>query len=238
MKIRSCGCLAEYLVCLLLALSAALLGNPAFCNEPAMAVEERVRAGQGAYDRGAFDDAVAQWRQAESLYALQHSIQGRVKTLVSLSAAYQALGQHRLAFRTLELAGQLAETLPDRPLLLAAQNEAGVVCGCLSQFQRAEQTLRDTLRAARDQGDINMTATVLNNLGNLLAGRNKIDDALSAYTESANLAQRVTNRLLAAKTSANAAAVAARAARDADAERFNQAAREGLRDQPVAHDVA
>ncbi len=194
--------------------------------------------GQAAYDRGAFDEAVAQWRQAAWLYASQHNTKGRVKVLVSLSAAYQALGQHRLALRTLELAGQLAETSPDRPSLLATQNEAGVVCGCLSQFQRAEQTLRDALRVARDQGDTNMAATVLNNLGNLMAGRNKIDDALSAYAESVNLAQQVTNRLLAAKASANAAAVAARAARDADAQSFNQSAREGLRDQPPTHDLA
>jgi CHAT domain-containing protein len=203
-----------------------------------MMVDERMKLGQVAYDRGAFDEAVAQWRQAARLYASQRNSKGQVKALVSLSAAYQALGQHRLASRTLELTVQLAETSPDRPSLLAAQNEAGVVCGCLSQFQRAEQTLRDALRAARDQGDTNMAATVLNNLGNLLAGRNKIDDALSAYTESVNLAQQATNRLLAAKASANAAAVAVRAARDTDAERFNHGAREGLRDQPPTHGLA
>lgn len=239
MKIRGCGCLAKYLMCLWLALSAVPAGNPAFGNELATTrVEERIRMGQTAYDRGAFDEAVAQWRQADRLYASQHNSKGQVKALVSLSAAYQALGQHRLALRTLELAGQLAETSPDRPSLLAAQNEAGVVCGCLSQFQRAERTLRDALRAARDQADTNMAATVLNNLGNLLAARNKIDDALSVYTESANLAQQMTNRLLAAKAAANAAAVAAHAVRDADAERFNQGAREGLRGQPPTHDLA
>jgi CHAT domain-containing protein/predicted negative regulator of RcsB-dependent stress response len=237
MKIRGRGCPSKYLVCLCLALTAASVGSPLFGNEPAT-VEERIKLGQAAYDRGAFDEAVPQWRQAARLYASQRNIKGQVGALVSLSAAYQALGQHRLAFRTLELAGQLAETSPDQSSLLAAQNEVGVVCGCLSQFQRSEQTLRDALRAARDQGDTNMTAAVLNNLGNLLAGRNKTDDALSAYSESANLAEQVANRLLAAKASANAAAVAARAARDADAERFNHAAREGLRDQPPTHDVA
>lgn len=218
--------------------SLALVCAPLFGDGPETTAEQRIKLGQAAYDRGAFDEALQQWQQAARLCATQRNIKGQVKALVNLGAAYQALGQHRLAFQTLEQAGHLAESSPDRPSLLAARNELGVVCGCLNQFQRAEQTLRETLTAARAQGDAGMAAVVWNNLGNLLAGQNKTDEALSAFAESAKLAQQVTNRMLIAKASANAAAVAAHAARDADAEKFNQAALEELSDQPATHDLA
>src|ERR1041384_4942499 len=64
--------------------------------------------------------------------------------------------------------------------LLAAKSELGVVCGCLSQVQRAEQTLRETLTAASARGDAGMAAVVWNNLGNLLAGQNETDEAPAA----------------------------------------------------------
>lgn len=203
-----------------------------------MTAEQRMGLGQAAYDRGAFEDALAQWRQAEQLYAAQSNANRQVRVLVNLGAAYQAIGQQRLAFRALEQAGQLAETSTDRPTQLMVRNELGVSCGCLSQFQRAEQTFRDALAAARNQDDPGMAAVVWNNLGDLLAGQGKIDEALAALAESARLAQQTTNRLLAAKASANAAAVAAHAARDTDAERFNQTALEGLGGQPPTHDLA
>ena len=230
--------LLKSFACRWLALTLALVGTPLLGSEPEGTAEQRMKLGQAAYERGAFDEALTQWRQAEQLWGAQHHDQAQINALLNLGAAYQALGQHRLAFRTLERAGDLAENSPGRPPLLAAQNEVGVVCDCLSQFQRAEETFRHALAVARDQGDTNLTAVVWINLGNLLAGRNKIDEALSAFTESATLAQSRNLSGLAAKALANAAAVAAHAGRDADAERFNRAALAGLGDQLPTHELA
>jgi len=209
-----------------------------FGGEPAVTAEERMKLGQAAYDRGGFEEALTQWQHAEQWYAAQSNGVGRVRALVDLAAAYQALGQHRLAFQALESAGQFAENSTDRPAQLMAQNEFGISCGCLSQFQRAERTLRDALAAARDQHDEAMAAVIGNNLGNLLAAQDKIDDALAALAESVRLAQQMTNNLLAARAYANAAAVAVHAGRDSDGERFNQAALERLANQPPTHDLA
>ncbi len=236
--IRTLGSHVKYLACGWLALSGALFCTPLLGNEPEPTVEQRMKLGQAAYDRGAFDEALTQWQQAVQLYGAQHNHDGQVKALLDLGAAYQALGQQRLAFRALERAGELAENSPGRPSLPAAQNELGVVCGCLSQFQRAEQTLRGALATADAQGDTNLAAAVWNNLGNLLAGENKIDEALSAFTRSTTLAQSRNLSGLAARASANAAAVAAGASRDADAEQFQQAALAGLSGQPPTHDLA
>lgn len=197
-----------------------------------------MKLGQAAYDRGAFEEALTQWREAAQLYAAQRNLRGQIKALVNLSTAHQALGQHQLAFQALEQAGQLAESSPDRPSFLMVSSQLGVVCGCLGQFQRAERTLRDALAAARNHGDATMAAVAQNNLGNLLAGQSKIDEALAAFTESSRLAQQVTNRLLAAKASANAAAAAVYDGRRADAERFNQEALDDLSGQSPTHGLA
>jgi len=228
----------KHLACGWLAVSIALVSAPLFGNELEETADQHMKLGETAYERGAFDEALMQWREAGRLYAGQHNSQGRIKALLDLGAVYQALGQHRLAFRTLERAGRLAEATPGRPSLLSARSELGVECGCLNQFKRAEQTLRGALTAANDQGDTNLMAIVWNNLGNLLAGQSKVDEALSAFAESANLAQSRNLRGLAAKALANAAAVAARAVRDTDAERFNQAALAELSDCLPTHDTA
>jgi CHAT domain-containing protein len=230
--------LVKVFVCAGLALSVALACTPLFASEPEPTAEQRMKLGQAAYDRGAFDEALQQWQQAAQLCTTQHDTKGQVRALMSLGAVYQALGQHRLAFRTLEHASQLAESSLDHPSLLVAKSGLGVACGCLSQFQQAEQTLRSALAATRKKGDASIAAIIWNNLGNLLAAQDKIDEALSAFAESAKLARQVTNQMLVAKASANAAAVAVHAERDADAERLNQAAQEGLDDQPLTHDLA
>ncbi len=230
--------LSKWVVCAWLALSVTLACAPLFGSEPETTAEQQLKLGQTAYDKGAFDEALVHWRRAAKSFAAEQKTKGELKALVSIGAAYQALGQHRLAFQVLQQATHLAEASPDRPSLLVAKNDLGVVCGCLSQFKRAEQTLRDVLAKAVDQKDTPMAAVAWNNLGNLLAGQNKVDEAIAAFNESASSARQSTNRLLLAKASANAAAVAARGKRDAEAERFNDVAIEQLADQPDTHDVA
>jgi CHAT domain-containing protein len=221
---------------LMLGLTASFTQLRGDNSEPA--AEQLMTAGQAAYDRGAFEDALTQWRQAQRLFAAKCDTNGQVSALINLASVHQAVGQQRLAFQALEQAGKLAAHSPNQRARLATRNELGIVCGCLNQYQRAMQTLRDTLAASREQGDSKMTATVLNNLGNLLAAQDETDDALNAFKESASLAQQVTNRTLAAKAFANAAAVAAQAVRDEDAERLSQAALEALDGQPPTHDLA
>src|SRR5437016_4081087 len=114
MRIRAQCFLVRYVLSLWLMLDGGLACRLILGNEPTTA-EHRMELGQTAYDRGAFEEALAQWRQAEQLCAARSNTNGRVKALVNLGAAYQALGQHRLAFRALEQAGQLAENSRNRP---------------------------------------------------------------------------------------------------------------------------
>ena len=105
-----------------LTLGITLVPASHLAGEPEATAEQRMKLGQTAYDRGAFDEALTQWRQAEQLYAAQSNNPGRVKALLDLGAVHQALGQDRLAFQALERAGELAENSPGRPSLLAARS--------------------------------------------------------------------------------------------------------------------
>lgn len=196
--------------------------------------EQRLKLGQAAYERGAMDEALTHWRQAQQSFARQRNVRGQITALVNLGMAYQALGQQRLALPVLEEASRLADSAPERPALLVARNGLGVVCGCLNQFQRATQVLRDALATARTAHETGMVIVLANNLGNLLAAQNQTDDALASFLEAARLAHQQTNSLLAAKAYANAAACA----RPADAGPYNQSALDEIGRLPATHDQA
>ena len=183
--------------------------------------------GQAAFDRGDFAGAIEQWRAA----APDNSRQ-QVESLVNQAAAYQALGETRSAIRALDEAVALAEKLPDRSALLLAKSHLGSACTCTRRTDWAERNLRESLALAHELGDSATTAVIWNNLGNLLATRRATDDALAAFTE----AGKTTDRLLAAKAFANAAAVAARAGRDAAA--LNEQALAGATELPATHELA
>src|SRR5262249_18940495 len=61
-----------------------------------------LRAGREAFDRGDFASAAKQWEQAVQLAQKTHATATEVTAEVNLAAAYQSLGQSRLAIRTLQ----------------------------------------------------------------------------------------------------------------------------------------
>src|ERR1017187_6755365 len=228
----------QFVLWLLLASSVAILCFQGFADEAKVTADDRMRLGQAAYDHGLFDVAVAQWRLAAHSYDAQHNGNGSIKALVSLGTVYQSLGEERSAYRVLEQASQIAEGSTNHSLSQMDRDQLGVACGCLTEFHEAERILRDTLAAARNKGNTNLAAIVLNNLGNLQFAQNSTDDVLSTFSESAQLAQQAGNRLLAAKALANAAAVAVHEGRDADGNRLNSEARAQLGDLTGSHDLA
>jgi len=209
---------------------------PVLGDESELTTDQQMKQAQAAYDRGAFEEAVVQWRNAAASYSRQRNTVGCMRALLNLSTTYQELGQHRLALHTLERATRFAEDSPAS--LPALKNQFGVACGCLNHFERAEKTLRDALAIAHAQDDSRAAALVWNNLGILSAAQNKNKEALNAFGESVKLAESATNQLLVAKASANAAAVADRIGLSAESERFNQIALENLKAQSSTHNLA
>jgi CHAT domain-containing protein len=194
--------------------------------------------GRAAFNRGAFGEAVENWRNAAETFESQKNILAQVEALVNLGEAYQALGQNRSAVSALEQAVALAEKLQDPSAVILAKNALGSACTCTRQADRAERILRDSLALAQDARNAKMTAVIWHNLGTVLAARGATEDALAGFAEAGALAQQMTNHLLAAKSFANAAAVAVRAHRDADATRFNEMALAECDGRAATHELA
>ena len=65
--------------------------------------------------------------------------------------------------------------------------------------------LIQALTLAREQENLVLTASLLNDFGNVLAAQDKNSEALGAYTESALLAESTSNPSLAVRALINAA---------------------------------
>jgi CHAT domain-containing protein/predicted negative regulator of RcsB-dependent stress response len=214
------------------------------CAQPVHGLEytdqdfrESMTLGRIAFEKGAFQEAINQWTQATSLSG-EESAEDQVEALVNLGAAYESIGQPKLAVSVLEKATHVAATCEDPSRVILAKSSLGVACMYAHLKDQAEQNLRESLTMARTSHDLQMTAVILNNLANLLAEQGKTQDALDAFEESASLAHQMTNTLLMAKSLCNAAATAARTAQWDSAMELNQRAIEAIRLLPPSHDQA
>src|SRR5206468_8712451 len=134
------------------------------------------------------EEAAARWASAERSYAEQGQLANRVLALVNLAHAQSELGQYRRASVSLGTALELARTSGDRRREVAIGAALGNVYIALGPPETAEQYLRDALASARNIPDPVLTASALNDLGNLLVTQRKYAEALAVYREGIALA--------------------------------------------------
>jgi CHAT domain-containing protein len=223
-------------LCQRLVLAAVLL-SPSLALA-ASAPEELLINGDAAYERGSFNEAIREWQQEGQLYEDEENVKGQTTVLLKLAAAYQTIGQQRLAVETWEHAEQLAEQSHDRKALVIAKSGLGTAYTCGHEKDLAEQLLRESLDLARAARDAKLTAPVLNNLSSFLADQGKTSEAIDMFRECATLAQQSTNQTLAAKALANAAATAARGGPATEARQLNEEALIQVRELAPSHEQA
>ena len=136
--------------------------------------QSEIEAGLAAFARGAFETAVESFTQAARLAQQCGDHEGQIVTLVHAAEGYAALGSYRQTVGLLDRALQVAEA-----------------------------TLRGALGMAREGGDQALAAGLLNDLGNQLASRKAMPEAIAAYRESASLAAVTGQELLAASARTN-----------------------------------
>jgi CHAT domain-containing protein len=218
------------------ALIVALYSLP-FLTQIVFSANVTLDEGLRAYQRGAFDEAAAQWQKAGEEFRRQANVPSQIKAMTDLAAAYQALGQQKRAVQVLEEAVEIAEHSGDRKTSMLAKSRLGAALVLNLRFERAEKLLRESLESARGEGDSQTTAGILNELGNLLAAKQKYSEALAAFRESADLA-RESNRLIAAQALCNAAATAAIAGMSRDSQGLNGDALKLIEGLKASHDKA
>ncbi len=199
---------------ILLAFIGVVRGTPA--DMPAL-----VEQAQREFQRGAFSQAAEDWQTAIRSFHQQGNTRAEVLTQVSLAAAYQAIGDQRLAVRVLEDALASAEKGGDRAVALTVKSKLGAALILTLETERAGSLLRESLQAAKANGDTNLAGGILNDLGNLLATQQKYSEALASLEESVALARQTTNVWLLSESLLNAAATAVYAREYQKAEGLN-----------------
>jgi CHAT domain-containing protein len=170
-------------------------------------VNQLMKDGSDAYQRGDFEQAVEHWTQAVSVYERSAARLEQIDALIRLSEAYQSLGRYRTAAIRLDEARGLAADTDDSLLLIRIHWRMGSLYQAVGQPAEAERSLQEALSRAKSLTLVALTAAILNDLGNLAASQGKLADALAAYTESFQTAQAAPVTLLAATSLVNAARV-------------------------------
>src|SRR5262245_24190915 len=175
--------------------------------EEAHSVEQLMKDGSQAYQRGDFEQAVERWTEAAAGYERSSARREQIDALIRLSEAYQSLGRYRTAGIQLEQAKALAADTDDPLLSIRILWRTGRLYHAAGQHAEAEESLREALQRAKALSLTASAAAIVNDLGNLAASQGKFADALVAYTESFNTAQTAQVQPLAAVALTNAARV-------------------------------
>lgn len=169
------------------------------------AAEDYMKKGLSAFRKGAFEQAVLDWRETVKLYEKGKKADKQVEALILLAQAYQYVGQYNEALKSLKSALILAEKLKDRALIASVLSSLGNLYITLGPSDRAYQYLNQSLDMAKELKNLVLMATVLNNLGNLFITEKRYAEAISAYMESIALAEKSNHMSLVARTLTNGA---------------------------------
>jgi CHAT domain-containing protein len=202
--------------------------------QPQLLVEE----GQRAFQKGDFSEAAAQWQQALEVYRKQGNTNAIIETSVSLATALQSAGQQRRAVEILTDALARVEGMRDRSRITFVKSKLGAALVLTPETERGRLLLQEALEAAKADGNEQLSATILNDLGNAFASQQQYVEALKSYLESAALAQQTSNSLLQAQAQCNAAVTAVQAGESDKAEQLNTAALGDIERLPASHDKA
>jgi CHAT domain-containing protein len=202
--------------------------------QPKLLVEE----GQRAFQKGDFSEAAVQWQQALEVYRKQGNTNAVIDTSVSLAAALQSAGQQRRAVEILTDALAGAEGTHDRSRITFVKTKLGAALVLTPETDRARTLLQEALEATKADGNDQLSATILNDLGNAFTAGQQYAEGLKSYEESAALAQQTSNSVLQAQARCNAAMAAVQAGETEKAEHLNATALADIEVLSASHDKA
>ena len=194
-----------------------------------------LEAGQRAYDRGDFAQAVVEWRSALENRRRAGDLAAEIQAGLVLAGAYQAIGHQRRALNTLQESVARSPAAGDAALLARAEARLGGALVIMRDLDQAKALLDRALVAARAAGDIALEAEVLNDLGNLRLAQEQPALAWAAYDAALTSARRAPNPWLAAQALGNASAAALQAGDFSAADSLNQRAVDALDALPPSH---
>ncbi len=223
----------------LLLLLGSLPGTPsalfaATAQDPATLMTE----GQQAYQRGAFSDALASWKEAARLYESRGDRYRQSQALVSLAQASHAVGRTKQALQSLELAWGLAQQDPDRLWRATVLAHLGRSYLAAQQLDAAASYLTQAQDTAKGQTTPALIAAITNDQG-VLAALNKRDrEALDAFTDAVRIAKEADQPVMALHARINAARTSLRLNEPEGARQWLDEAMAQLTAMPPSHEKA
>jgi len=194
-----------------------------------------VDEGQRAFQHGAFNQAATLWEKAVEAFRKTGNTNAEIQASISVASAYQAIGQQRRAVETLESALARAEKAGDRSQVTLVKSKLGAALLMTMEADRAASLLRESLEAARADQNSKLAASILNDLGNLLASQKNYSEALRASEECVAVARQAGDSWLTAQALCNAASTAARAKQFDKAEGLNSRALQAIETLDSSH---
>jgi CHAT domain-containing protein/Tfp pilus assembly protein PilF len=188
--------------------------------------------------QGNFEDSLASWKAAFDEYVADKNTSGQLTAAIGLANALQELGQYRLAEQALETADALAKKGTDKKLQAQIETSLGTVYMLSSNPDDSEGLLTKSLALARQIKDAHLTATALNNLGNLHAYQKNNEQAMAEYEEGISFAEESGDRVLVAKISANLVTCAVESGSRDEAKKLAYRIIEDSPKTPDTHDKA
>ncbi|WP_080887386.1 CHAT domain-containing protein [Nitrospira japonica] len=200
--------------------------------------ESLMQQGAQAYQRGAFEEALNNWRAAASRYHETGSTDGESRALVSAAQATQALGQSTQAIQYLELALALAQKGSDHAWHATVLDQIGRAYLTARQLDPAAQYLAQAEEVARRQPSAAVSAAILNDLGVLHALKREDKEALEAFTDCVAVSREAGLQMLAVNSRVNAARISLRLGNPNASRQWLDEALDQLKDLPVSRDKA
>jgi CHAT domain-containing protein len=194
--------------------------------------------GINAYQRGAFEEAIVRFTEADQGYERAGRPADQISARIQLAQAFSALGKYQQTVRTLEVALEIAQKSGAPARLAATLVGLGNAHVAIGPPETAETYLKRGLDMARQFGDLALAAAALNSLGNLYATQKRPTDALAAYRESIGLAKRAGNRVATARALSNAAVALRQNGEPQESRRLLDSASDELRGLAPSHETA
>ena len=200
--------------------------------------ENFMALGLTSFQRGAFEQAVIEWKEAARLYEKERKPSKQSEALTLLAQAYQYVGQYSETLKSLKSALALAEKSGDRRQIAAVLGSLGNLHITLGPLDKAFQYFNEGLSMAKELGDSGLSATIFNNLGNLFATQRKYNEAIDAYMKSMALAKKSDNALLEARALTNAGMATMYKGEYKESKTLLDGALEQIRNLDSSHDKA
>ena len=178
------------LACLLLSATLLISSVTTSVSSPLSVADETMAQGTQAFQRGSYEDALGKWKAAARQYEAQGQSHQQSQALVASARAAEALGQPRHALQLLELASTLAQNGPDALWRATVLAQLGHTYLTARQLDAASTHLAQARELTTGSSSPALTASLLNDLGILHALQNRPEEALTAFTDTVQLAQQ------------------------------------------------